>query len=177
VIGDMCASGCYYILAASDKIFLNPASLVGSIGVVMDGFGFVDAMEKVGVERRLLTAGAHKALLDPFSPPKEDETLYMKGLLAEVHQQFINAVKTGRGERLQETPEMFSGLVWSGETAIKLGIADAVGNDGSVAKDIIGAEKLVDFTQQEQLLERLAGKFGAAFGQTFSSLLNTPNLR
>jgi len=128
VVSDMCASGCYYIAAASDKIIVNPASLVGSIGVLMDGFGFVDVMQKTGVERRLLTAGAHKAMLDPFSPPKEDETLYMKGLLAQVHQQFIAAVKTGRGDRLKETPDTFSGLVWTGEEGVKLGIADGFGN-------------------------------------------------
>jgi len=171
VVSDMCASGCYYIVAASDKIIVNPASLVGSIGVLMDGFGFVDVMQKTGVERRLLTAGAHKAMLDPFSPPKEDETLYMKGLLGQVHQQFISAVKTGRGDRLKETPDTFSGLVWTGEEGVKLGIADGFGNQDYVAKELIGAEELVDFTQQERLLDRLAGRLGASFGQSFSSVV------
>ncbi|MCX7098722.1 MAG: S49 family peptidase [Methylococcales bacterium] len=177
VVSDMCASGCYYIAAASDKIFVNPSSLIGSIGVLMDGFGFVDVMQKLGVERRLLTAGAHKAMLDPFSPPKADETQYMQGLLDQVHQQFITAVKTGRGNRLKETPDMFSGLVWTGEAGLKLGVADAYGNDDSVAKNIIGAEKIVDFTQKGRFLDKLAGKLGASFGQAIGSLVMTPAIR
>lgn len=176
VVSDICASGCYYIVAASDKIFVNPASLVGSIGVLMDGFGFVDTMQKLGVERRLLTAGTHKAMLDPFSPPKADETNYMKGLLDQVHKQFIQAVKTGRGDRLKESADTFSGLVWTGEEGLKFGLVDAVGTDDSVAKEIIGAKKLVNFTRQERLLDKLAGKLGASFGQAFSSLLTTPSL-
>ncbi|MEQ1637951.1 MAG: S49 family peptidase [Methylococcales bacterium] len=171
VVSDICASGCYYIAAASDKIFVNQASIIGSIGVLMDGFGFVNVMEKLGVERRLLTAGTHKAMLDPFSPVKEAETAYMSGMLNEVHQQFITAVRTGRGDRLKETPEMFSGLVWSGESSLKLGIADALGNDDYVAKEIIGAKKLVNFTQEELLIDRLAGKLGAAFGQAITSMV------
>jgi len=177
VVSDICASGCYYIASASDKIFVNQASLVGSIGVLMDGFGFVDIMEKMGVERRLLTAGAHKAMLDPFSPPKEDETRYMQGLLDQVHQQFIGAVKAGRGDRLKETPEMFSGLVWTGEEGVKLGIADAFGSDDYVAREIIGAEELVDFTREERLLDRLAGKLGATFGQAIGSFAQGLSLR
>ena len=177
VVSDICASGCYYIASASDKIFVNPSSLIGSIGVLMDGFGFVDVMQKVGVERRLLTAGAHKAMLDPFSPPKEDETKYMQGLLDQVHQQFIGAVKAGRGDRLKETPDMFSGLVWTGEAGVKLGVADGFGNDDHVAKDIIGAEKLVDFTQQGRLIDKIAGKLGASFGQAIGSLIQAPSLR
>ena len=177
VVSDICASGCYYIASASDKIFVNQASLIGSIGVLMDGFGFVDIMQKMGVERRLLTAGAHKAMLDPFSPPKTDETEYMQGLLDQVHQQFINAVKTGRGDRLKDTPEMFSGLVWTGEAGVKLGIADSFGSDDYVAKDIIGAEKIVDFTQQGRLIDKLVGKLGASFGQAIGSLIQSPSLR
>ncbi|MDD1640688.1 MAG: S49 family peptidase [Methylococcaceae bacterium] len=177
VVSDICASGCYYIASASDKIFVNQSSLIGSIGVLMDGFGFVDVMQKLGVERRLLTAGAHKAMLDPFSPPKEDETKYMQGLLDQVHQQFIGAVKAGRGDRLKETPDMFSGLVWTGEAGVKLGVADGFGNDDHVAKDIIGAEKLVDFTQQGRLIDKIAGKLGASFGQAFGSLIQAPSLR
>ena len=177
VVSDICASGCYYIASASDKIFVNQSSLIGSIGVLMDGFGFVDIMQKLGVERRLLTAGAHKAMLDPFSPPKTDETKYMQGLLDQVHQQFIDAVKTGRGDRLKETPEMFSGLVWTGEAGVKLGVADGFGNDDYVAKEIIGAEKLVDFTQQGSLFEKMAGKLGASFGQAIGSLIQSPSLR
>jgi protease-4 len=170
VVSDICASGCYYIASASDKIFVNQASLIGSIGVLMDGFGFVNVMEKLGVERRLLTAGTHKAMLDPFSPPKEDETRYMQGLLDQVHQQFIGAVKAGRGDRLKDAPELFSGLVWTGEEGVKLGVADAFGNDDYVAKEIIGVENKVDFTQQEQLLDRIAGKLGASFGQAIGSM-------
>jgi len=177
VVSDICASGCYYIASASDKIFVNQSSLIGSIGVLMDGFGFVDIMQKLGVERRLMTAGAHKAMLDPFSPPKEDETKYMQGLLDQVHQQFIGAVKAGRGDRLKETPEMFSGLVWTGEAGVKLGVADGFGNDDSVAKDIIGADKLVDFTQQGRLLDKIAGKLGASFGQAIGSAVQLPSLR
>ncbi|OYV19578.1 MAG: protease IV, partial [Methylococcaceae bacterium NSP1-1] len=177
VVSDICASGCYYIASASDKIFVNQSSLIGSIGVLMDGFGFVDVMQKLGVERRLLTAGAHKAMLDPFSPPKEDETKYMQGLLDQVHQQFIGAVKAGRGDRLKETPDMFSGLVWTGEAGVKLGVADGFGNDDHVAKDIIGAEKLVDFTQQGRLIDKIAGKLGASFGQAIGSLIQAPSLR
>ncbi|MDD2658362.1 MAG: S49 family peptidase [Methylococcales bacterium] len=177
VVSDICASGCYYIASASDKIFVNQASLIGSIGVLMDGFGFVDIMQKMGVERRLLTAGAHKAMLDPFSPPKVDETEYMQGLLDQVHQQFINAVKAGRGDRLKDAPEMFSGLVWTGEAGVKLGIADSFGSDDYVAKDIIGAEKIVDFTQQGRLIDRLVGKLGASFGQAIGSLIQAPALR
>jgi protease-4 len=177
VVSDICASGCYYIAAASDKIFVNQASLIGSIGVLMDGFGFVDTLQKLGVERRLLTAGTHKAMLDPFSPPKEDETRFMQNLLDQVHQQFIGAVKAGRGERLKESPELFSGLIWTGEEGIKLGIADAYGTADTVAKEIIGAEKQVDFTQQERLLDRIAGKLGAAFGQSIGSLVQSISLR
>ncbi len=177
VVSDICASGCYYIASASDKIFVNQSSLIGSIGVLMDGFGFVDIMQKLGVERRLLTAGAHKAMLDPFSPPKEDETKYMQGLLDQVHQQFIGAVKAGRGDRLKETPDMFSGLIWTGEAGVKLGVADGFGNDDYVAKNIIRAEKLVDFTQQGRLIDKIAGKLGASFGQAIGSLIQGPSLR
>ncbi|MEQ1531281.1 MAG: S49 family peptidase [Methylococcales bacterium] len=177
VVSDICASGCYYIASASDKIFVNPASLIGSIGVLMDGFGFVDTMQKMGVERRLLTAGAHKAMLDPFSPPKQDETQYMQGLLNQVHQQFIGAVKAGRGDRLKETPDMFSGLVWTGEEGIKLGVADAYGNDDYVAKEIIGAKTMVDFTHQERLFDRIAGKIGSSFGHTIAGLAQNFSLR
>ncbi|MFA5983406.1 MAG: S49 family peptidase [Methylococcaceae bacterium] len=169
VVSDICASGCYYIASAADKIYVSPASIVGSIGVIMDGFGFVDSMAKFGVERRLITAGEHKALLDPFSPSKPDETEYMHGLLEQVHQQFISAVKAGRGDRLKEFPEMFSGLVWTGEASVKLGIADDFGNDDYVAKNIIGVKEKVNFTQQERLLDKLAGKLGASFGHALGS--------
>ncbi len=176
VVSDICASGCYFIVSASDKIFVNPSSLVGSIGVLMDGFGFVDGMQKLGVERRLFTAGAHKAMLDPFSPSKEDETHYIQGLLNQVHQQFIGAVKAGRGDRLKENPDMFSGLVWTGEEGVKLGIVDGVGNQDYVAKELIGAETQVDFSQQEHLLDKIAGKLGTSFGQAIGSMIQGVSL-
>lgn len=177
VVSDICASGCYYVAAASDKIYVNQASLIGSIGVLMDGFGFVDTLQKLGIERRLLTAGTHKAMLDPYSPPKEDETRFMQDLLDQVHQQFIGAVKAGRGKRLKESPELFSGLIWTGEQGIKLGIADAYGSADYVAKVVIGAEKQVDFTQQERLIDRIAGKLGTAFGQSINNMVQSLSLR
>jgi len=177
VVSDICASGCYFIVSATDKIFVNPSSLVGSIGVIMDGFGFVETMQKLGVERRLITAGAHKAMLDPFSPPKEDESRYVQSLINQVHQQFISAVKAGRGDRLKESPDMFSGLVWTGEEGVKLGIVDAIGTQDSVAKDLIGAEERVDFSRQEHLLDKIAGKLGASFGHAIGSLVQGVSLR
>ncbi len=170
VASDICASGCYFIAAAADKIFVNPSSLIGSIGVILDGFGFVDTMKMLGVERRLVTAGSHKALMDPFSPANADEKKYMEQVLAQVHQQFISAVKEGRGERLADNDEIFSGLVWTGEQGVKLGLADDYGNDDSVASDIIGAKKRVNFTVQERLLDRLVGKMGASFAHSLSSI-------
>lgn len=170
VASDICASGCYYIVAATDKIFVNPATLIGSIGVIMNGFGFVDTMKKLGVERRLVTAGAHKALMDPFSPEKESEKKYMQQVLTQVHQQFITAVKEGRGDRLQINEDTFSGLVWTGEQGKEFGLVDGFGTDDSVATDIIGAKKRVDYTVQERLIDRLAGKMGASFAHSISSL-------
>jgi len=170
VASDICASGCYFIVAAADKIFVNPSTLIGSIGVIMDGFGFVDTMKMLGVERRLVIAGAHKALMDPFSPAKGEEKKYMEDLLAQVHQQFITAVKNGRGDRLIENEDTFSGLVWTGEQGVKIGLADDFGTDDSVATDIIGAKKRVDFTIQERLIDRLAGKMGASFAHSLRSL-------
>ena len=163
VVSDICASGCYYLAAASDKIFVNQASLVGSIGVIMNGFGFVNIMDKLGVERRLLTAGEHKAMLDPFSPKKESENQFMQVLLDQVHQQFIQAVKQGRGDRLKSNEQVFSGLVWTGEEAIRIGLVDEIGNDDFVAVDIVGAKKRINFTRQERLIDRLVGKLGASF--------------
>jgi protease IV len=177
VVSDICASGCYYIVSATDKIFASPASLIGSIGVIMESFGFVEGMQKLGVERRLLTAGEHKALMDPFSPEKPYENQYMQGLINQVHQQFISAVKSGRGTRLKETPEMFSGLVWTGEESAKLGIVDGMGTQAYVAKEIIGAETLVDFTQEERLVDRLAGKLGASLGLAIGELTKSWSLR
>jgi len=162
VVDDICASGGYYVAVGADKIFVDKASIVGSIGVLMDGFGFTQTMQKLGVERRLLTAGENKGFLDPFSPLNPKQEAYAKQMLEEIHGQFIGVVREGRGKRLKETPEMFSGLVWSGEKSIELGLADGLGNVESVARDVIKAEDIVDYTQHEGLFERLAGRLGAS---------------
>ena len=177
VVSDICASGGYYIASAADKIYVNQASIVGSIGVIMNGFGFVDTLKKFGIERRLLTSGTHKALMDPFSPINKSETEHMQSLLNQVHQQFIDAVRQGRGDRLKESPEIFSGLVWTGTQSVKLGLADDFGNDDFVAREVVGVEKRVDFTLQERLLDRLTGKLGASFGRGFSSFIQGMTLR
>lgn len=161
VVEDLCASGGYYIAAGADKIYVNKASIVGSIGVLMNGFGFTGAMEKLGVERRLLTAGENKGFLDPFSPVNPAQKAHVEAMLGAIHQQFIDVVKLGRGKRLQETPDMFSGLVWTGEQSIKLGLADELGTVDSVARDVIKAEKLVDYSVKENLAERFAKRLGA----------------
>ncbi len=162
VVEDICASGGYYIAAAADKIYVDKASIVGSIGVLMDGFGFTGIMDKLGVERRLITAGENKGILDPFSPVKPEQREYAQHLLDEVHQQFIAVVRKGRGQRLKETPEMFSGLFWTGETSIKLGLADALGSSEYVAREVIKQENIVDFTTREGFADRFARRFGAA---------------
>lgn len=164
VVDDVCASGGYYVAAAADKIFVDKASLVGSIGVLMDGFGFSGLMEKVGVERRLLTAGENKGFLDPFSPLEARQREYAQALLADIHAQFIARVKEGRGARLKDDPTLFSGLVWSGEKSVELGLADGFGTVDSVAREVIQAEDIVDFTRQPSLAERLAGRLGASLG-------------
>lgn len=161
VVEDICASGGYYIAAAADKIFVNKASIVGSIGVLMDGFGFTGTMNKLGVERRLLTAGENKGFMDPFSPRNPKHEAFTKLMLGEIHQQFISVVRDGRGKRLKETPEIFSGLFWSGQKSIELGLADEIGSLGSVARDVIKAENIVDFTTRDGLADRLAKRFGA----------------
>ncbi len=164
VIGDVCASGCYYIAAAADKIYVNPSSIVGSIGVIMSSFGFTEALRKLGIERRLLTAGEHKALMDPFSPVKPEEKAHLQGLLNEIHRQFIEAVKQGRGKRLKDDPRIFSGLIWLGSQSIGLGLADAIGDVDQVAREVIGAEKVVDFTPEEDVWQRLARRVGTTLG-------------
>ena len=161
VVDDICASGGYYIAAAADKIFVDKASLIGSIGVLMDGFGFTGTMDKLGVERRLLTAGKNKGFLDPFSPSVPAQQTYIKQMLGQIHQQFIDVVKRGRGERLKETPDTFSGLIWNGEKGVEMGLADGYGTLESVARDIVKAEKIIDFTMKENFADRLAKKFGA----------------
>ncbi len=161
VVTDMAASGGYYIAVAADDIYVDKASIVGSIGVLMSTFGFERGMEKLGIERRLLTAGKHKGILDPFSPLKPQEKQHLQEMLDQVHQQFIQAVKAGRGERLKESPDIFSGLFWSGEESIKLGLADGLGSSSYVARELIGAETLVDYTRSEDFLERFAKRIGA----------------
>jgi len=168
VVDDICASGGYYVAAGADRIYVDKASLVGSIGVLMDGFGFTQTMEKLGVERRLLTAGENKGFLDPFSPVDPRQQVFAKQMLEEIHGQFINVVREGRGKRLKETPDMFSGLVWSGERSIQLGLTDALGSVDTVARDVIQAKDIVDFTQHEGLAERLVGKLGVTLGQAWA---------
>lgn len=165
VVEDTCASAAYYIASAADEIYVDKASIVGSIGVLMDGFGFTGLMEKLGVERRLLTAGANKGFLDPFSPQTEAQRAYALNMLNQIHQQFITVVREGRGDRLKETPDMFSGLYWSGQQAVEMGLADGLGTIDSVARDVIKAEEIVDYTRRENVAERLAKRFGAAFGE------------
>jgi protease-4 len=162
VVEEMCASGAYYVAVAADKIYVDKASLIGSIGVIIDGFGFVGAMDKVGIERRAIIAGENKAFLDPFSPMTAPQRDYAQRMIEEIHQQFIAAVKAGRGTRLKESPDLFSGLVWNGARGIDLGLADALGSVDSVAREVIKAEDVVDFTVKENLTERLTRRFGAA---------------
>src|SRR5215813_3231471 len=162
VVEDICASGGYYIAVAADKIYVDKASIVGSIGVLMDGFGFTGTMDKLGVERRVLTAGENKAFLDPFSPVVESQQKFAKEMLGQVHQQFITVVRQGRGKRLKETPDMFSGLMWIGQKSVELGLADALGSVDYVAREVIKAEDIVDFTKKQDITERFAKRFGAA---------------
>ena len=178
VVEEACASGAYYIAAAADRIYVDKASIVGSIGVLMNGFGFVGAMDKLGVERRLLTAGENKGFLDPFSPQSEEHKRHAQSMLAQIHRQFIDVVKAGRGERLKETPEMFSGLFWTGEQAVQLGLADELGSLDSVARDVVKAERVIDYTNRENIVERIAKRFGAGIGQgAMGSLGLLPGVR
>jgi len=179
VIVDICASGGYYIAAAADEIYADKASIVGSIGVLMNGFGFVDTMKKVGVERRLITAGEHKGVLDPFSPIKKEELKHVQGMLDDIHKQFIDVVKEGRGKnsngeeklRIKEYPELFSGLFWNGEQGVKMGLVDGLGNTSFVAREIIKAERLVDFTVREKFFDRFAEKFGVGFAKVLGGTM------
>lgn len=164
VVEETCASAAYYIAAAADEIFVDKASVVGSIGVLMDGFGFTEVMDKVGVERRLLTAGDNKGMLDPFSPLKESQRAHAQAMLDQIHQQFIEVVRAGRGDRLKEDEDTFSGLFWTGQQAVELGLADQFGTLNSVARDIVKAEDVIDYTRSNNMAERLAKRFGAAIG-------------
>ena len=166
VVDDICASGGYYIAVAADKIFVNKASIIGSIGVLMDGYGFTEVMKKVGVERRLMTAGENKGMLDPFSPVNPKQQAYAQSMLNEVHEQFKAVVRQGRGARLKETPEVFSGLFWSGEQGIKLGLADALGSADYVAREVIKQEEIVDYTYQETVVDRFAKRLGATMAKS-----------
>ncbi|MBL0122347.1 MAG: S49 family peptidase [Betaproteobacteria bacterium] len=173
VVQDVCASGGYYVAAAADKIFVDKASIVGSIGVLMDGFGFTGVMDKLGVERRLITAGQNKGFLDPFSPANPEQQKLAGEMVAEIHQQFIKVVKEGRGKRLKETPDTFSGLVWSGEKSVELGLADGLGSLDYVAREVIKAEQVVDYTPDDTFSEQLARKLGASAAETIWSKLLT----
>ncbi len=177
VVEDVCASGGYYVAAAADKIYVDKASIVGSIGVLMDGFGFTGTMEKLGVERRLLTAGESKGFLDPFSPQNESHKAHAKEMLGEIHQQFIDVVKKGRGKRLKETPEMFSGLMWSGAKSIEMGLADGYGTVDSVARDVFKAPDVRDFTVKQNFAEKFAKQFGADMAEGAASTLSRFTLR
>ncbi|AMO22118.1 S49 family peptidase [Ramlibacter solisilvae] len=165
VVEESCASAAYYIAVAADKIYVDKASIVGSIGVLMDGFGFTGLMEKLGVERRLMTAGENKGFLDPFSPQTDKQRAFAQQMLDQVHKQFIDVVKAGRGDRLKSGPELFSGLFWTGQQAVEMGLADQLGNLDFVAREVVKAEDLVDYTRRENVAEKLVKKFGAAIGE------------
>ncbi|MEY3979962.1 MAG: hypothetical protein RLZZ375_1391 [Pseudomonadota bacterium] len=173
VVEDMCASGCYYIAAAADRIYVSQGSIVGSIGVLMSSFGFAGLMNKLGIERRLMTAGENKAMMDPFQPQNPRHRAYTQSLLEEIHQQFIAAVRSGRGKRLKNSPEIFSGLFWTGESAIRLGLADGLGTVDGVARDVLKAEDVIDYTVREGLSDRVLKKFGAAVGEGFAKTMAT----
>lgn len=178
VVEETCASAAYYIAVGADKIFVDKASVVGSIGVLMDGFGFTGLMERLGVERRLLTAGENKGFLDPFSPQTDKQREFAMAMLGQIHQQFIGAVKAGRGDRLKETPDTFSGLFWTGQQAIELGLADQLGDLNYVARDVVKAEELIDYTRKDNVAERLVKRFGASIGESaMRALHSAPSLR
>ena len=166
VVEDICASGGYFVAAGADRIYVSKSSIVGSIGVLMNGFGFTGLMDKLGVDRRLITAGENKGMLDPFSPVQERDVEHAKKLVGDIHQQFIAVVREGRGKRLKETPDMFTGLIWTGQMSIELGLADGLGSLDSVARDVIKAEEIVDFSQKENIAEKFARRFGASAANT-----------
>lgn len=170
VVTDVCASGCYYVVSAADDIYVDKASIVGSIGVRMDSFGFVDSMEKLGVERRLYTAGKSKGFLDPFLPSKPGDVEHVKTLLEGIHEQFITSVKEGRGDRLKDSPGLFTGLVWTGEEGLAMGLADEIGSSGYVAREVIGEEEIVEFTEKPDLFERLSDRIGVAMARGMSEM-------
>lgn len=173
---DVCASGAYYIAVAADEIYVDKASLIGSIGVRMDGFGFSRAMDELGIERRLLVAGKHKGILDPFSPLQPADQDFIEGLLDGLHQQFIAAVQDGRGDRLKDDEKLFSGLFWTGEQSIELGLADGLGSSSSVARDLIGAEEIVTYSRKRDLLEKLSEQVGAAMASAWAGMLGSDGM-
>jgi protease-4 len=177
VVEDMAASGGYYIAAGADRIFVDKASIVGSIGVIMSGFGFTEALDKLGIERRVIAAGKNKAFLDPFQPERPEDVEHIGRMLSEVHEQFIKVVREGRGNRLKESPDLYSGLVWTGARAVELGLADALGSVHSVARDVIQAPELVDFTPDENLADRVARRLGTTLVEWTGARLQTPSLR
>ena len=170
VVTDVCASGCYYVASAADDIYVNNSSIVGSIGVRMDSFGFVDTLKMLGVERRLYTAGESKGFLDPFTPSKPEDVTHVKLLLESIHEQFINAVKDGRGERLKDNQKLFTGLVWTGEESLPMGLADKVGSSGYVAREVIGEDEIVEFTEKQDLWEKLSDRIFVAMAKGMSEL-------
>jgi protease-4 len=171
VVEDVCASGGYFVAVGADRIFVGRASIVGSIGVLMNGFGFTGLMEKLGVERRLITAGDNKGMLDPFSPLDAKDAAHVKSLMADIHQQFIGVVREGRGPRLKETPEIFSGLIWTGQRSVDMGLADGFGSLEYVAREVVKAEEIRDFTISEGVAEKLARRFGASVASSFAESL------
>jgi protease-4 len=178
VVEDMCASGGYYVASAADRIYVDKASLIGSIGVLMDQFGFVETLDKLGVERRVLTAGENKAFLDPFSPLQPAHVEHAKSLLGEIHRQFIDVVRKGRGTRLKESPDLFSGLLWTGTKSVELGLSDGFGSVDYVAREVIKAEEIVEYTRRENVAERLARRFGATLAEAIGiSTGSGPRLR
>jgi protease-4 len=176
VVEETCASAAYYIASAADQIYVDKASIVGSIGVLMDGFGFTGLMGKLGVERRLLTAGSNKGMLDPFSPQNPDQKVLAQQMLEQIHQQFIAVVRKGRGSRLKETPETFSGLFWTGEQAVQMGLADHLGNIDYVAREVVKAKDIIDYTRKENVAERLAKRFGASIGEGMVKAMNAKSI-
>ena len=176
VVEEICASGGYYVAVAGDKIYVDKASLVGSVGVIMNGFGVTGLMDKLGIERRAITAGKNKALLDPFSKEDPKQKAFVQEMLSEVHQQFIKVVRDGRGDRLKETPDMFSGLVWNGAKSVELGLTDALGTVDGVAREVFKAPEVVDYTMKDNLAERVAKRFGAAMGEGVGKVISSPRI-
>ena len=178
MVEDICASGGYYVAVAGDQILVDKASLIGSIGVIMEGFGFTGLMDKLGVTRRMITSGSNKGMLDPFSKEDPKQVEMVKTMIDEIHQQFIAVVKEGRGARLKETPDLFSGRIWNGEQAVKIGLADGYGTVESVARDIFKATDILDYTMKENFAERVAKRFGAEAGAAAGkALVKTSDLK